>query len=333
MKIITFCAGMLGMLLAVGLIASQGVDTVVQALAAAGWTLILIVLFHLVPLSLDTVAWQGLIPSRERPGLGASVLARWVRESVNTLLPVGQIGGQLVAVRMLMLFGVSGSSSAASVVVDITLGITTQILFTLSGLGLLLGPSDTPAVRAVFTATLVGLSLVAIGAAGFFLVQRRGLFRLLKRLWGVIAGNRYELRLELAMRIDGAIQALYLNWRALCTSGVWRLAAWIAGVGEIWLTLYFLGHPVSLAEAWILESLGQAVRTGAFMVPGALGVQEGGYILLGRVLGLDPAVSLALSLTKRLRELGLGLPGLLTWQFIEGQRIWSDRMRASGPVD
>lgn len=329
MRIASYLAGILGMLLATGLIAYQGVSAVVQALTVAGWALLLIALFHLVPLLLDALSWRGLIPHKERPDLGALTLARWIRESANGLLPVGQLGGQLVAVRMLMLHGVSGSTSAASVVVDITLGVTTQILFTLSGLGLLLGPSDTPAGRAIFTATLVGLSLLAIGAAGFCLAQRHGLFRLLKRLWGVIVGSRYELRLELAVRIDGAIRALYLNRRALWVSGVWRLASWIAGVGEIWLTLYFLGHPVSLAEAWILESLGQAVRTGAFIVPGALGVQEGAYILLGGLLGLDSAVSLAISLAKRIRELGLGLPGLLTWQWIEGQRFWSNRLRAS----
>jgi hypothetical protein len=64
----------------------------------------------------------------------------------------------------------------------------------------------------------------------------------------------------------------------------------------------------------MLESLGQAVRAGAFAVPGALGVQEGGYVMLGRVVGLEPETALALSLTKRVRELVLGIPGLIAWQ-------------------
>ncbi len=86
------------------------------------------------------------------------------------------------------------------------------------------------------------------------------------------------------------------------------------GVGEVWLALSFLGHPVSLLSAMMLESLGQAVRAGAFAVPGALGVQEGGYVMLGRVLGLGPETALALSLAKRVRELLLGIPGLIAWQ-------------------
>jgi putative membrane protein len=334
MKTATVCGGVLGMLLATGLIAYQGLSEVLQSLAVAGWGLALVVLFHLLPLSLDALAWRSLTPHAERPVLATWALARWIRESVNGLLPVGQIGGQFAAVRTLMLYGVSGSTSVASVSVDITLGIATQILFTVSGIGLLLLDSDNPAAKTVLGAVLLGLSLLALGTAGFFLVQRRGLFGVLERLWDATGGRRYPLRVQQsAARIDGAVQALYFDRRALCVSGAWRLASWVAGVGEIWLALWFLGHPVSLAEAWILESLGQALRTSAFVVPGALGVQEGGYILLGGLLGINSPVSLAISLTKRLRELGLGLPGLLAWQLLEGERFWSGRVRASAPVD
>ncbi|HXC21160.1 MAG TPA: hypothetical protein VNV13_06730, partial [Steroidobacteraceae bacterium] len=48
---------------------------------------------------------------------------------------------------------------------------------------------------------------------------------------------------------------------------------------------------------------------------GALGIQEGGYLLLAPLAGLPPSAALALSLAKRARELLLGLPGLLYLQF------------------
>ena len=102
-----------------------------------------------------------------------------------------------------------------------------------------------------------------------------------------------------------------------------RLLGWMIGTGEIWLALVFLGHPVSLIEALILESLGQAIRSSAFIVPGAYGVQEGGFILLGLTLGLSQEVGLALSLVKRVRELVVGLPALLIWQFVERQQLVS----------
>ena len=72
-----------------------------------------------------------------------------------------------------------------------------------------------------------------------------------------------------------------------------------------------LGTPVSWANALLLESLGQAIRGAGFAIPGALGVQEAGYLLLGPLAGLPADAALALSLAKRSRELLLGLPGLL----------------------
>jgi uncharacterized membrane protein YbhN (UPF0104 family) len=101
------------------------------------------------------------------------------------------------------------------------------------------------------------------------------------------------------------------------------------GAGEVWLALHFLGQPVTWLEAVLLESLGQAVRSTAFAVPGALGVQEGGFLVLGRLLGLPPEVALAVSLVKRVRELLLGVPGLLAWQLAAGRRLLRRRVEGA----
>ena len=85
---------------------------------------------------------------------------------------------------------------------------------------------------------------------------------------------------------------------------------------------YFMGNPVSFREALILESLTMAVRVVGFVIPGALGVQEGGFLLVGGLLGLSPEICLALSLVKRARDLLLGVPALAGWHFLEGRRMW-----------
>jgi uncharacterized membrane protein YbhN (UPF0104 family) len=92
------------------------------------------------------------------------------------------------------------------------------------------------------------------------------------------------------------------------------MLGWFLGIAEVWFGLYLLGHPVDIRTALLFESLGQTIRTGAFAVPGALGIQEGGYVLVGSALGIEPGVALALSLARRVRELLLGLPGLAVWQ-------------------
>jgi len=73
--------------------------------------------------------------------------------------------------------------------------------------------------------------------------------------------------------------------------------------------------------------MGQAIRDTAFAIPGALGVQEGGYLLLAPLAGLHPDTALALSLAKRAREILLGVPGLLHLQASE--TFWRRRPSAS----
>jgi len=104
---------------------------------------------------------------------------------------------------------------------------------------------------------------------------------------------------------------------------------WIVGTGEVWLALHLLGHPVGWTEALLLESLGQAIRGAAFAIPGSLGVQEGGYLLLARLVGLPPEAALALSLAKRARELLLGVPGIVYLHFVE--KGWQRRRLARVP--
>jgi len=89
------------------------------------------------------------------------------------------------------------------------------------------------------------------------------------------------------------------------------LVGWLIGTGEVYLILQLLRTPIGWGGALLLESLGQAIRGASFAIPGALGVQEGGYLLLAPLAGLPPDTALALSLAKRTREILLGVPGLL----------------------
>ena len=77
-----------------------------------------------------------------------------------------------------------------------------------------------------------------------------------------------------------------------------------------------------LGEALALSSLAYAARGAFFFVPGGFGVQEGTFVLVGTVLGINPASALALSLILRARDIVLGLPGIMLWYTAEGRRRW-----------
>ena len=80
----------------------------------------------------------------------------------------------------------------------------------------------------------------------------------------------------------------------------------------------------------LLESAGQAIRGAAFAIPGSLGAQEGGYLLLAPLVGLTGDAALALSLAKRTRELALGIPGIVYLYFTE--RNWQRRRTPRMPI-
>ena len=105
---------------------------------------------------------------------------------------------------------------------------------------------------------------------------------------------------------------------------VWHLAGWFVGAIEVWVVLKFMGYQVDFGDAVIIESLMHAVRGAAFAVPGALGAQEGGLIVLCAIFGVPPEAALALSLVKRIPDLVIGVPGLVAWQTMEG---WSFHRR------
>ena len=66
-----------------------------------------------------------------------------------------------------------------------------------------------------------------------------------------------------------------------------------------------------------LESLMTVVKSVAFMTPGALGIQEGAYVLSASVFGLPAEATLSLSLLRRAKDLAIGIPAILAWQWSE----------------
>jgi hypothetical protein len=58
-------------------------------------------------------------------------------------------------------------------------------------------------------------------------------------------------------------------------------------------------------------------------------VQEGGYVVVGSLLGIPGDAAFALSLISRVRELILGIPGLVVWQFTEARRVLRARSVAN----
>ena len=306
-----------GLVAIVVMVLWSGAGAVLAAIVKAGWGIALIVLVRLLAVSVAGLGWWCLLPQDAIRPAALMVGLRLMREGLNCLLPAGQVGGEVVGARLLALSGVGAGLAAATVLVDMLVQLFTQLIFAALGFaGLVSFAADRSALPWIGLGLIVG----AVAVTAFFLAQRLGLFLLVERFliwlaersgWHVLGG---------LVHLHRSIQVIYRQPSRLLASSAVHLLGWAIGALEIWLALRFMGHPVSLLEALVLESLVHAIRSAAFFVPSGLGAQEGGFVLLGGLIGLPVETALALSLIKRVPELAIGVLAMAAWQTVEARR-------------
>lgn len=327
-QLTVYLLGFAGAALFTGLLIRQGVSQVGAAVTTAGWGIAAVVAYHLVPIFLDTVAWGVLFPRSDRLPLRKLFWMRWVGESVSTLVPSAAVGGDIVRARLAAINGVPLPIAAGSVLVDITLGVFTQAGFTLLGLVLLV---EATGQKGFVRPTLVGTLLGILAVAGFYFAQRLGMFRFLGLIVARLANSpEWQSLVQSGETLDRAIRALYARRRGVFLCCVVTIISLVGGSGEIWIALHALGLRATFVNALILQSMALTIRSAAFAVPGGLGVQEGGYLFVGSLLGIPGDAAFALSLIARMRELAIGIPGLIIWQVIEGRRLLRARSAGAG---
>jgi putative membrane protein len=310
------------------LLIRQGAPHVIAAFASAGWWIAVVAIYHLaVPVLLDAIAWWVLFPKSERLSLWQLFWMRWIGESVSTLVPSATVGGDVVRARLAALRGAPIPTAAASVLVDITLGVFVQIVFTLLGLGLIVAVTGG---QGFVRPTLIGAVIGVFAIVGFYVVQRLGMFRFIGKIISRLANAEdWHSLVHGGHTLDQAIRRLYARRSGVIGCCASTATSFLLGSGEVWIALHALGLHATLINAVILQSMVLAIRLAVFPVPGALGVQEGGYVVVGNLLGIPGDAAFALSLIARVRELILGIPGLVAWQVIEARRVLRRRLAAN----
>ena len=277
---------------------------------------------------LYALGWRRLLAPCDRGGRAGLAYVFWVttvRDAVDRLLPVASVGGAFVGIRLLRWRGLPGVPVSATVIIEVLLTVVALYVFTALGV-LLLFAVTTPGQH--YRGLLIGLLLALPVPALLALLLRYGsVFRRLADLLGPFLGiGRVSAG---AAALDEELRNCLRRRSALVFAGTLQLLAFVSAAFEVWFLLRLFGHPVGVVPALILESLMQALRHAAFMVPAALGVQEAGLILLGQALGISAELALAVSLAKRMRELLCGLPALLSWQLLEARRLRTLSQRPS----
>ncbi|HEY6452580.1 MAG TPA: lysylphosphatidylglycerol synthase domain-containing protein [Steroidobacteraceae bacterium] len=320
MKLAWYIGGLLGLALLIILVVRADFGAMVQTLAVAGWAMLWLVPYRTLYFLLYAIGWLNLLrpyDSKRRAGLGYLLWVTSVREAIDRLLPVASVGGGVAGVRLLRWRGLAVAPVGASVIVEILVTLIVLYVFTAVGLLLLIDINATDhEVRRLLLAFLCSLP---VPAALALLLRYGSIFARLQKLLRPLVGG--SATSEGAAALDLEVRAILHRGWTLLGVGAMQLVAWMSGAFEVWFVLRLCGHPVGIGAALIMESMTQAMRHIAFVVPAGLGVQEAGLVLFGHLLGVSGELALAVSMAKRVREVLCGLPPLLSWQWFEGRRL------------
>ncbi len=316
MKVIPVIAAIVGLAMIGALVGYFGAGAVVRSLRAIGWAgFSAICIIHLVVISLEGIAWRLLVPGAR---VWAFIWGRLMRDAGSEVLPVSQMGGCVLGARAVALAGVPGSLAAATTMVDLTLEFLAKLVY--MAIGLILLVYIRPGMPVSLPVTF-GLAATGVFAIAFVIVQRHG-FGFFDRFARTLGRGWAERTVSGVAAVHAALADTYQRRAGLWGGFVLHLTCWTLSAVEVWIALRLAGAPLGFPTVLVIESLLYAIRTVAFAIPNAVGVQEGAYVLIGAAFGLTPEMALAISLLKRARDLVIGLPALGTWQIAEGGRLW-----------
>lgn len=286
-----------------------------------GWGLGVVLAIYFAAFLIDSLSWQLTFLTLGFGGSWGVQLwkVRMVGEAVNSATPFATLGGEPVKAMLLNRhYGMTYGVTVASLVLARTTNLLALLVFLAVGFALMM---DSALLPAGYTASAgIGLAALGIGVVLFFLVQR---FKVSS------ATGRWLARGHLGAWIDRALGHIHeLEDRLINFYGNHRLrfaaafalalVNWMIGTAELYATLWFLGRPVTIAEAWIIEAGAQLVRAATFFIPASIGAQEGAFLLLCGAITGEGALGLAVALIRRLREIVW-----IAWGFALGWRYSS----------
>jgi putative membrane protein len=320
LKLAAYIAGLLGLALLTVLVIRSDFAVMGHTIRTAGWDLLWLPPYRLLYFLLYAIGWRALLrpydPQR-RASLGYLFWVTTVREGIDRLLPVASVGGGFAGVRLAGWRGIPAAPAAATVATEVLLTMMALYVFTATGLFLLsdLGASE-QTYRHVLVALLLSLPVPVITG---LLLRNGAVFARLEAFLRPMVGE--TALSDGAAALDRELRACLSRGGSLAFAGILQLVAFLSASFEVWFALRLFGHPVDVRAAVMLESMTQAMRHVAFIVPAGLGVQEAGFVLFGHALGISSELALAVSMAKRMREVLCGVPALVSWQLREAARL------------
>jgi len=299
-------AALLGITLLACLVHRTGLEIVVQQAKTVGWGMALIIALGGISHLVKTWSWRlTFLCDLRQLSFGRTFALRLISEGIGKLGIAGQLVGETTKVSFLG-SSVPIANSVSSVTLDRGLYVLTSAMVSVAGIVsalLLISLSKSWRLYLVLMASVLLLLLVATAVA----VQRR--WPVLSRCAGMIArlpwcrawvtGKRSVIRSAENNLYQFCHEAPGAFWGSLSLN----LMCHCLAILEVYLVLRFMGVPVSLLQALILEALTKLINVVGIFNPGNVGTYEGGNVTLVKLIEASGATGLTLSLCRRARSL------------------------------
>ena len=296
-----------------------GLGRIYDAAAQLGPVALLVLLIPSVIMYIvEAYGWKVTLgPSAKDIPFWRVLAIRTAGEVVNMTTPAAYVGGEPLKAYLLKKHHVPIEEGLASVIIAKTTMTIAEVLFILLGIALAfwtVGADGSSGQTVV--AALLSVGLLLFGTAAFVFVQRRGLFtwllELLRKIGLKIA--YLEAREEKLRSLDRTILEFYRHKRPVfySSTGLFFLG-WMAEALEVYVIIYYLGGPAMALSAISIGALSVFIKGGTFFIPGSLGAQDGGNVLLLTAFGYSDVTGITFALLRRFRELvwiGVGMVAL-----------------------
>ncbi|MCC6767200.1 MAG: flippase-like domain-containing protein [Deltaproteobacteria bacterium] len=307
------------------LVQHVGPARLVDDLRRFGWAILAVVAFELVIDACNTAAWRAILPPGSPVGFGRLYWVRQAGVAINQVTPTATVGGEVVKTLLLRPYLRTATTAASLVAARMSYALGQTILVLLGLSAVLSRTGDAPDLRGAIVLTVVA---TAGGVLSFVWLQRGGIFaRLANGLPRLGLAERLVERARAAARaLDRQLAAFYRERPGAFVASVsWHALGQIVGLFQLSFTLTMLGMPVSIATCLAIEAFALVLDSAAFLVPGRVGVQEAGRVLVFTTFGLSATTGLAVAVIVRLSQLTVVALGLAAYAVLSMRAPAPDR--------
>lgn len=279
------------------------------------YKLFFIILIHIPTLFFDAMAWKVFIKN-ENFSILWSFIITWVSQASGKFFPTGTVTGEFIRIYLGTKKGLSFHESSSTVFADLV--IATFSLFLIASFSFLVVLSNNVIFFQNDNSFYIVISLLILlsGCVFFYFFINRRLLRFFLNLKNPLNFKLKRNNIKLLLKIDYSLFKISSNKLNIFKATITRLLGWISGALEIYVFLMIINVEVSFVDVILIEAFTGLIRSVVFFIPAGLGVQELAFVIIGSHVGLSDSVSFSMAIGRRIREIGVGLPAILTWFFV-----------------